>query len=319
MSDFFSYLERDLPGQIPAEPNIRTGRVRGQGTSSQVLGRNRGDVLRYLVDMFVRNGMSPSLAKWAYDTIVEGASGTELVQRMYNRQEFRERFRPIFTLQKQYPGRPALSPQEILEWERNAQGLMQAAGFPPQFYDHWSDFQPQIESGRSFAEFADVVNEGFAKVANAPRGVREAFTNFFGPSGDVALAAYYLDPTKAKNALLLQTQAAGVAGTGFNFGFTLGKNRALEAARSGFDASNSADRWASLLQSRPLFRELMGESEDLVAEDQGVAAVFGLEGAGSALTQVEERRQAREAAFSGGGGPAGSERTGAKGLGSANQ
>lgn len=317
MTDFFSYLERDLPGQIPAAPNISTGRVRGQGTSSQVLGRARTDALKYLVDMFVRNGMSPDLARWAYDTIVEGASGTELVQRMYNRPEFRERFRPIFTLQKKYPGRPALSPQEILEWEKNAQGLMQAAGMPPQFYDHWTDFQPQIESGRSFNEFADVVNEGFARVAAAPRGVREAFANFFGPSGDAALAAYYLDPAKAKQALLLQTQAAGVAGTGFNFGFTLGKNRALEAARSGFGMDNASDRWASLVQTRPLFNELMGERENLTAEDQGVAAIFGLEGAGDALQTLERRRAEREAAFSGGGGPAGSERSGAVGLGSA--
>lgn len=317
MTDFFSYIERDLPGQIPPAPKISTSRVRGQGTSAQVLGRSRADVLKYLTDMFIRNGMTPSLARWAYDTIVEGASGTELVQRMYDRPEFRERFRPIFTLQTKYPGMQALSPQDILEWEKNAGGLMRAAGMPPQFYDHWTDFQPQIESGRSFQEFADIVNDGFAKVAAAPRMVRDAFANFYGPSGDAALAAYYLDPTKAKRALLLQTQAAGVAGTGLNFGFTLGKNRAMEAAQLGYGMDNSSDRWASLVQSRPLFNELMGEKDDLTAEDQGAAAVFGLEGGGEALAKTERRRQEREAAFSGGGGPGGSDKSGAKGLGTA--
>lgn len=315
--DFFSYVENDLPGAIPQAPKINDDRVRGQGTVSQVLGRTREDALKYLTDIFVRNGMPASLAKWAYDTIVEGASGTELAQRMYNRPEFRERMKPIFELQRLYPGMPAISPQDVLEYERRGADLMRSAGFPPQFYDHYTDFQPLMIGRVSMDELASRINDGFARVAQGPRAVRDAFANMFGPSGDSALAATYLDPAKAWPALRMQAQAAGVAGAGFNFGFTLGKDRAMEAAAAGYDFDSSADRWASLLQSRPLFTETINEDTDLQAEDQGVATVFGLQGAGEAGTALERRRQERTAAFGGGGGAAGSTAAGARGLASA--
>lgn len=374
MTDFFSFLESDLPGQIPPAPNVVTGPV---GSALQRYGklggkyslrsvaaryassshpdaveamlqrivranpslkgrktltggfplivprdvpapfRPRTAVLDYLVQLFKNQGLPESLARWAYDVVVEGASGTELVQRMYERPEFKDRFQALFRYRENLPNAPAISPQEVLTYERDAISLMRAAGMPAQFYDHYSDFTDLIGNGVSFGELTDRVNDAYMRVATAPRGVRDAFTNFFGPSGDAGLAAMFLDPTKALPALKLQVNAAGVAGTGLNFGFTLGKERAMEAAQTGFDMDNAADRWTSLVQARPLFNETISEQTDLRAEEEGAAAVFGLSGGGAAITGLERRREERVAAFSGGGGAAGDGRVGAKGLGSA--
>ena len=312
MTDFFSYLERDLPGMVPPPPNIKTKPVKGSTPFNP-----RPDVLTYLIGLFQTVNLPSSLARWAYNTVVEGAGGTELVQRMYDRPEFRDRFAAIFQRRKLFPGAPAVSPQEVLAYEKDAISLMRQAGMPPGFYDHPSDFVDLIAKGVSMNELTARVNDGFGRVATAPRAVRDAFTNFFGPSGDAALAAMFMNPDIALPTLRLQVQAAGVAGTGFNFGFTLGRNKALEVAESGFDMDSAPDRWMSLVQARPLFDETVSETQDLQAEEQGVAAVFGLAGGGQAATDMNRRREQREAAFQGGGGAAGSERVGAKGLGTA--
>lgn len=318
MSDIgiFNWLENDMPGMIPNIPKITTSQVRGQGNP---LGRTR-DVQKYIDDIFLRNGLPRSLSRWAYSLLVEGATGTEMVQRMYDRPEFQERFKPIFERRRLFPGLPAISPQEVLEYEKQGMQLMRAAGMPPQFYDHYTDFQNVIANGVSMQELGERINDGFSRAVNSPRPVREAFANFFGPAGEAALAAFFLDPNKAMPALRLQVDAAGVAGAGTSFGFAnLGRDRALEIASSGYDFETSADRWVSLVQTRPIFDETITERDDMQVLDEGVEAVFGLEGAGDSMRAIEQRRKERRASFAGGGGVMGSEQTGAAGLGTSGQ
>ena len=308
MSDLFGLLNE------LRIPDIRTGRQAGVDT-----GMRRRDVRDYIRQLFQNYGLPRSLADWAYNVLVEGASGSELIQRMYERPEFRERFRALFEYQRLNPNLPAISPADVLEYERQAAAIMRAAGMPPQFYDHWSDFVDLIARGVSLQELAERVQEGFERVATAPRAVREAFTSFFGPSADAALAAVFLDPDRALPALRTQVRAAEAAGAGFQFGFTLRRDRAVEIAEAGFDFGSAQDRFANLAQIRPIFEETVGErdEQDLRAEEEGVRAVFGLEGAGEAMQVIEQRRQRRAAAFSGGGGVQGSPQTGARGLGAA--
>lgn len=309
MSDLFSVLNS------LTVPNIRTSEQRAVNTKM----RER-NVRSYVRDLFQNYGLPRSLADWAYNVLVEGASGTEMVQRMYDRPEFRERFKAMFEYRKRNPNLPAISPSEVLAFEREGAQLMRSAGMPPQFYDHWSDFVAPISSGMSMAELAERVEGSFQRVTAAPRGVREAFTSFFGPSGDAALAAFFLDPTKALPALRIQVRAAEAAGAGFNFGFTLGRDRAIEVAEAGYDFGSAQDRFANLFQVAPLFQETVGEAAtgiDLQAEDEGVEALFGLAGAGESTTAIERRRDERTAAFGGSGGAQGSVQSGARGLGSA--
>lgn len=309
MSDLFGLLNTLT---VP-KPSAKAPKPSGGGLSDR-------DVREYIRTLFKNHSLPRSLADWAYRVLVEGASGAEMVQRMYDRPEFRERFKGLFEYQRLHPDWPAISPAEILAFEREAAQRMRAAGMPPQFYDHWSDFVPIIASGQSMAEFAERIEDGFQRVATAPRGVRDAFASFFGPSGDAALAAVFLDPNKALPALRLQVRAAEAAGAGFNFGFTLGRDRALEVAEAGYDFQSAQDRFANLFQIAPLFQETAGESAagiELEAEDEGVEAAFGVGEAGEATRAIEQRRNQRVAALSGSGGAQGSISTGARGLGNA--
>ncbi len=278
------------------------------------------DVKAYIRTLFTNYGLPASLADWAYDVLVQGASGAEMVQRMYDRPEFKERFKALFEYRKRNPNLPAIGPGEILAYEREASALMRASGMPPAFYDHWSDFVEPIASGMSMQELSERVQGGFERVANAPRGVREAFTSFFGPSGDAALAAVFIDPERALPALRTQVRAAEAAGAGFTFGFTLGRERAIEIAESGYDYGAAQDRFANLFEIAPLFSETVGEAKtgpDLEAAEEGVEAVFGLTGGGDSMRALERRREERVAAFSGGGGAQGTSQLGARGLDSA--
>lgn len=308
MTDLLSTLN-----QLSIPPEIKTKKVKGR--KANVAQR---DVRAYIRDLFKRNGLPESLANWAYGVLVEGASGTEMVQRMYQRPEFKVRFKALFQFQKNFPQAPAISPADVLNFEAEAMQRMRAAGFPPQFYDSFNDFVPLISNGVSMAEFASRIEDGFERVHTAPRAVRNAFARFFGPSGDAALAAMFLDPRKALPTLRRQVRAAETAGAGFNFGFTLDRDTALEIADAGFDFQQAQDRFANLAQQAPLFQETVAEEqlgEDLDELEEGVEAVFGLEGAGAALQATERRRGQRQAAFSGGGGAIGSPQTGASGLG----
>lgn len=312
MTDLLSTLNT-----LSVPPEIKTKDLKPR--SAKVTQR---DVRAYIADLFKRNGLPRSLANWAYGVLVEGASGTEMVQRMFQRPEFRSRFRALFEFQRNFPDAPAISPADVLNYEAEAIARMRAAGFPPGFYDNFEDFIPIIAGGVSMSELAVRIEDGFERVNTAPRGVREAFANFFGPSGDAALAAFFVDRDRALPALRRQVRAAEVAGAGFNFGFTLTRGTALEIADAGFDFQGSQDRFANLAQQAPLFQETVGEGqigEDLGELEEGVEAVFGLEGAGEALRATNRRRQQRTAAFEGSGGAIGSPQTGAAGLGSARQ
>jgi hypothetical protein len=204
----------------------------------------------------------------------------------------------------------------VLAYERAGTQLMRSAGMPPSFYDHPDDFVGLQVNDVGMAELGERVNQGFERVISAPREVREAFTSFFGPSGDAALASMFLDPTKALPALRQQVGAAEVAGAGFSFGFRLDRNRSMDIAARGFDYQSATERFTNLVQTQPLFNETISETKDLQVEEEGAQAVFGLAGAGEALTAIERRGQERAAAFEGGGGAQGSVSSGARGLGS---
>lgn len=306
MSDVMGFLGIS---NFPA-PNISAGNVPAGRPPERPV-----NLIRYLQQAFTRVGMPAGMANWAMDLLKLGASNTEFQMRLYEHPVFQNRFKPIFDRQR--AGLPVPTPEEILAWERQAEALMANAGFPPQFYDSYEDFQPMITRGWTVAQLADRVNDSFVQIASLPGTVRQAFGNFFGPAANPALAAVVLDPEKALPALRTQIAAAETAGAGMQFGFTLGRRRALQAGEAGFRFEDAISRFGNLATQRDLFRETMSERrDDLQAEEEGVAALFGLEGAGEALTSIERRRQERQAEFSGGGGAAGSS-SGLRGLGTA--
>ena len=214
-------------------------------------------------------------------------------------------------------GLAPLSPGEYVAYERRARQIMESAGLPKGFYDSRDDFTGFLVRDWSTEELSARVTEGFVEVANAPAEVRDAFGQFFGASGDAALASYFLDPGKSLPVLSEIVNTAKVGGAGRQYGFHVNADKARQVAQTGATFAQARAGFSTLSEMGSLFDETVGEGigNDLAAEREGVDAVFGTD-QGQAKKKVLGRLDERVAAMSGAGGGAANE-SGAFGLGSA--
>lgn len=275
-----------------------------------------GDAYAYLTAVLDTYGLS-SLASWAWDQIINGAGNEEILQRLRDTTEFKTRFKAI--VQREQAGLPPMSPAEVVAYENQAAQLMRAAGLPPGFYDSPDDFADLMGSKNvSMAELSDRINQGYARVANTDPYVRQAFADLFGPSGDAALAAVFLDADKALPALEQQASAAEFAGTGLQFGFVVGKDLAMSAANANLPSYRVRTDWQAVADMKPLFSSTVSEQgAGDITPDKGVEAVFGIGQNPTGAREQVSRRQGQRAADFGGGGGADIGSGGVRGLGKA--
>ena len=252
-----------------------------------------------------------SLADWAWEQIVDGNSPEMVMQQLRNRSEFKNRFKGMAIRDEK--GLPAISPAEYIQYERQAYQLMRAANLPAGFYDERDDFAELIGKDVSPSELNQRIQNGYLKVTQAPDSVRAQFADWFGRSGDSALAAYFMDPDRALPLLERQAAMAEFGGYGRNFGFNVNINYAEEAARRGIDAGTAQQGFASLAGEASYYNETISENTDLVAEREGIASTFAFDSTSAGL--VRGRKERRAAEF-GGSAPALLTSQGAIGLGS---
>ena len=205
------------------------------------------------------------------------------------------------------------SPQEILDFEVSARAAMRFAGMPEQFYDHYTDLQEIYGRGVDLQELEQRIDMAWTAVYTAPAEVRQWYAAKFGMEGDAALAASVLDPDMTEPILLEMYEKAAVGGAGAYQGFSITEQLAGRLADVGVNFEKGLQGFGNLAVLAPLFQETHGELEDYDELQEGVNAEF-IGGEHSRL--LESRRQARLAAFSGGGGAA-TGRQGVIGLGSA--
>lgn len=267
----------------------------------------------YLEEMLRRYGLQ-DLASWANDELAKGFDDVVVLQHLREQPLYRQRFKAIFEREK--AGLPAMSPAEVIEYEARVTELMINAGFPKGFYDSPDDFAALMIADKSLEEIKDRVIGGYAKVAQAPRLVRDTFREFYGVDGDAALAAFFLDPDKAMPLLEVQLQAGSIGGVGRRFGIQTGRDTAEELARMGITEQAADQTYGQLAASSGLFKENVDETKDIAIDKEGVAAAFGTDQA--ARQEVSRRAEGRLAAFAGSGG-ASSSQQGASGLGAANK
>lgn len=262
------------------------------------------------------------LDAWLRRLLVDGASEATIALELETTPQFEARFsarKAALEHNRVNPNSPVHvpSPAEILEYEQQVRGIMRRANVPAGFYDDQREIQQLMIDGKSVLEVQANVEEGFLRVSQAPQEVRDAYADFFGPQGDAALAAYFLDRDLSMPILERQVRTAEIAGTGRRFGVALTEDRADRLAEVGFDAGNSAAAFESVNAARALYGRTVDEQaeEDLTAEGAGVDFAFGLD-SGVAARRIVSRQERREAAFRGAGGAAES-REGLAGLGTA--
>lgn len=261
------------------------------------LAGQKEDAKVYL-DNVLRDYGLESLSGWAWEQIQAGHSQERIIQELRNRPEYKARFPGMD--QRRAAGLSAISEAEYINYERLARETMRRAGMPPGFWDNPNDYTSLIANDVSIQELESRVNDGWRRVAEAPAEVRAAFAEFYGVEGDTALAAWFVDASKAEPLLLKAAEAARIGGYGTLFGLDLAKTRAEAIVNFGKSSEQVVQALPELAERAALFAETVSEGRDLTAEEEGLNAVLGMD-ATSANT-LQRRGRARYAATSGGGG-----------------
>lgn len=240
-----------------------------------------------------------SLKDWAWEQIQQGHSPARIEMDMRQTDEWKVRFSG--NVARVNAGLPPLPEDQYLAYEEQAEQIMRANGMPVGFRTQ-EQYAELIAGNVSPLELRERIEEGFVRVNSAPQAVRDQFAEWFGASGDSALAAFMLDKDKAIPLLREQIATAEIGGIGDTFDLDFTYARATTIAQAGIDADQARQGFGQLQQMDPLFSETVSEVADLTAEDQGADAVFNLGGEGATI--LDRRARERSAATSGGGGAA---------------
>ncbi|CAB4155903.1 hypothetical protein UFOVP668_24 [uncultured Caudovirales phage] len=194
---------------------------------------------------------------------------------------------------------PPLPLTQILELENSYTTVLQAAGFPPGFYDDpATDFQGFIARNTSPAEINRRVNEGYAAVKNADPEVIKQFKELYGIT-EGELAAYFLDPTRQEASITKSMESAQIAAEGRRAaGIQLGVGQAEELQQAGVTSATARQGFANIAAQQELFNPLQGEQA--ISQAEQVGGTFGTNTA--AAQRIAQRKRQRSAEFEAGGG-----------------
>jgi hypothetical protein len=292
------------PASTPTQPLPPTAGYSGSTAQN--------DAFAYVSSLLGQYGL-PSLGDWAWQQIVDGHGADQVIQSLRQQPAYAERFKGMAI--RQANGLPAVSEGEYIAYERQAGQLMRAAGMPVGFYDSPDDYANLIGKDVSVNELNQRITGAYTRVAQAPVEVRDAFANFFGPTGDTAFAAYFLDADRAAPMLEKAVTEAEIAGTGARFGIGISADVASRLADVGVNLNTASQGFQTLAAQSALFRESVTEAKDLEMGVEGVNAAFGVNATDAEA--VARRKEERAAAVGGSTNQAGVSAQGIVGLGSA--
>ena len=198
------------------------------------------------------------------------------------------------------------------------------AGLPPGFYDDQDSIAKLIGGEVSRAELRDRATAAYTAVRQGDPGTVAELKNLYGVS-EGELAAYYLDPQKALNAigqrltgkdLIRRTQAAQVSAQARQqAGMGLTAQQAEQLVGQGVNQETARQGFGQLQLEQKLFQPQM-RGEEVIGQEEQIAAAFGT--SAQAAQRVATRRRRRQAEFEAGGQLAAGQ-TGVQGLRTAQQ
>jgi hypothetical protein len=159
-----------------------------------------------------------------------------------------------------------------------------------------------ISSNISIDQATERIEQGVNAVLEAPQEVRDQFNEWYGTTGDTSLLMMFLDPEESYVDLQKKAgaaMAAGYAESVLGSISTVQQDLAEEIATLGLSSNQLYATYVDLASKEALYKEKIGE-EDFTITDEGVSAAFGVDT--EDVSKIENRRQSRVAAFSGGGG-----------------
>jgi hypothetical protein len=221
-------------------------------------------------------------------------------------------------------GKPEYSYSNYIALENEMRDDLRDAGFPPGFYDDTDSLSKLIGGEVSRQELRDRSSAAYTAVRQADPGTVAELRNLYGiTQGE--LAAYYLDPQKAVDAigqrltgqdLIRRTQAAQISAQArqqANMGLTA--QQAEQLAAQGVNQETARQGFGQLQLDQGLYQAQM-RGEEVIGQEEQIAAAFGTSAA--AAQRVATRRRRRQAEFEAGGQLAAGQ-TGVQGLRTAGQ
>jgi hypothetical protein len=194
-------------------------------------------------------------------------------------------------------GKSAYSVTQYLQLESSYRQVLNAAGMPKDFYNNTEDFQSFIANDISPDEIKYRVQQGYSAVQNADPSVVNELKSMYGLD-DSMLAAYFIDPTKTKEAVVRSARAAEIAAQSRKqAGIGLNVSQAESLAMQGITESQAQQGFSQIKQQEELLRPTVGEQA--LTQEELIAGTFGTSGA--ATQRVATTRRRRQATFEGGG------------------
>jgi hypothetical protein len=230
---------------------------------------------------------------------------------------FDERFAGNKILREQ--GKAEYSYSSYVALEQELQEDLRNSGFPPGFYDDPASIARFIGGEVSRAELRDRAQAAYTVVRQADPNTVAELRNLYGVN-EGELAAYFLDPTKAVDAmgkrltgqdLVRRVQSAQIgAQARTQAGIGLSAQQAERLAAQGVETGAAREAFSAIGQQRELFAPVM-QGEEQISQQEQIDAALGLNA--EAAQRVATRRRRRQAEFQQGGGFATSQ-TGLAGL-----
>ena len=270
---------------------------------------------------------------WAEGRFTNDSSFTsaQALVEMYDQQAFKDRF-PGIAHMRDLPEtrRDIPSPAEYLQREGKMKQWFNQYGLDSFAANLDNAVAESFISSVGDAELLERMQTASRLIYEAPEAVKDTFAQWYGPAGDAALMAAFLDPDdqvfgndwKSLTTLKNQAETAEIGGWSkmyMDLDSPIDEMQAQAIGKLGLQQSQVWSKFGSIKEQENLFLEKQGEI-DLDMTTHGVAAEFGVDYdtmSGQELADTLKRRSERRSAeFKGGGGAILSgNRTG---LGSAN-
>lgn len=236
-----------------------------------------------------------SLATWAWQQYLNGASIEQIIRDVYDTPEFQQVFPEYKILAAQ--GR-AYSVNQLVEYRKAVAGILGEYGIPKEMITN--DLMSSLAAKEvSVAEVSQRVSM-YAQAAFAtPPEVRQELQDYYG-IGPGQLVAYFMNPDQSEQLIKQQYIAAQIGGASQQSGFgMLTRQEAEQLGAQGVDYGQARQGFSDLARNKELF-SAVSTGENQIDRQTQLGAEFG----GDAQDQqvVERRRQQRLAQFEDGGG-----------------
>ena len=193
--------------------------------------------------------------------------------------------------------KPVYSVSQYLQLESSYRNTLLAAGMPEDFYNSPEDFANFIANDISPDEIKSRVDLGYASVKNADPAIVNELKSMYGLD-DSTLAAFFIDPSRTKDAVVRAARAAEVASQARQqAGISLGVSAAELLVQQGVTQEEARQGFAQVSQLQELTRPLQGEKP--LTEEELIAGKLGTNAAATQRVAMTQRR--RKAGFEEGG------------------